>query len=66
MGNIAPNNTIVSQFIVLYAASTLRKQPVNTIKTAEIMTAVTGATGMKSKTIIAIIKSMIAAAMGAL
>ena len=66
MGIIAAKRTIVSQFIVLYAASTLRRQPVTTIRTAAIITAVTGAMGMKSNTIIAIIRSMMAAAIGAL
>ena len=44
----------------------LRKQPVNTISMAAIITAVTGATGIKSNTIMATINSMMAAATGAL
>ena len=66
IGIIAANNTIVSQLIVLYAASTLRTQPVTTISTAAIITAVTAATGIKSNTIIATISTIIAAATGAL
>ena len=51
IGIIAAMSTILSQLMVLYAASTLRKQPVNTINKPAMMTAVTGATGMKSNTI---------------
>ena len=62
MGIMAAMSTIDSQLMVLYAASTLRKQPVSTINTAAIITAVTGATGMKSNTIMATISAMMAAA----
>ena len=64
--DIAAMSTILSQFIVLYAASTLRKHPVSTINIPAIITAVTGATGIKSNTIINTINTMIAAATGAL
>ena len=66
IGIIAANSTMVSQLIVLYAASMLRTQPVRTMSTDAMSTAVTGAIGMKSKTISAIISSIIAAATGAL
>ena len=66
IGIMAAISTILSQFMVLYAASTLRKQPVRIIKTLAMSTAVTGATGMKSNTISTIISSMMAAANGAL
>ena len=66
IGIIAAMSTMLSQLIVLYAASTLRKQPVSTISRPAIITAVTGAMGMKSNTMTAIIASMIIAATGAL
>ena len=66
MGIMAAMSTTLSQLIVLYAASTLRKQPVSTISTAAIITAVTGATGMKSNTIMATMSSIMQAAKGAL
>ena len=66
IGSIAAKSTIVCQFMVLYAASTLRTQPVMTMSTAARSTDVTGATGMLSTTIITIIAIMIAAAIGAL
>ena len=66
IGSIAAKRTIVCQLMVLYAASTLRTQPVITIMTAARSTAVTGATGMLSTTIITIIAIMIRAAIGAL
>ena len=44
MGIIAAMSTMLSQLTVLYAAPTLRRQPVMTISNAATMTAVTGAT----------------------
>ena len=46
--------------------TTVLEKPDSTIMTPAIITAVTGATGMKSNTIIATIASIIAAASGAL
>ena len=66
MGIMAAMSTMLSQLMVLYAASTVRKQPVRIISTAAISTAVTGATGMKSNTIMATMATMTAAATGAL
>lgn len=66
IGSIAAKSTMVCQLIVLYAASTLRTQPVMTINIAASSTAVTGATGIESTTIMTIIANMISAAMGAL
>ena len=66
IGSMAAISTILSQLMVLYAASTLRKQPVSTINTAAIIIAVTGAIGMKSNTIAIIIRSMMIPANGAL
>ena len=65
-GIIAAMSTMLSQLMVLYAASTLRKHPVKMVSSAAMITAVTGATGTKSNTIMAIISSIIAAATGAL
>ena len=66
IGIMAAMRTMLSQLMVLYAASTLRKHPVTTISKPAAMTAVTGAIGMKSNTITAIIASIIIAASGAL
>ena len=66
MGIMAAISTTLSQLIVLYAASTLRMQPVSTMRMAAIMTAVTGSTGMKSNTIMATINSIMTPATGAL
>ena len=66
MGSIAPKSTMLSQLMLLYAASTLRTHPVNTMATAASITAVTGATGMNGKAITATIATMIKAAKGAL
>ena len=66
IGSMAAKRTIVSQLIVLYAASTLRMHPVIIIITAARSTAVTGATGMLSTTIRSIMAIIITAAMGAL
>lgn len=41
-------------------------QPVSTMSSPAVMTAVTGATGMKSNTIVRIMATMMAAASGAL
>ena len=66
IGSIAAKSTMVCQLIVLYAASTLRTHPVMTINIAASNTAVTGATGIESTTIITIMAIMISAAIGAL
>ena len=52
--------------MVLYAASTFLKHPQITINNAATVTAVTGAMGMKSKTIAATIANIMTAAKGAL
>ena len=41
IGSMAAINTMLSQLIVRYASSTLRRQPHNTIRTAAINTAAT-------------------------
>ena len=64
IGIIAAMSMMLSQLMVLYAASTLRKHPVNTVKRPAIMTAVTGATMLNA--IAAIIPIIITAATGAL
>ena len=64
IGIMAAMSIILSQFIVLYAASTLRKQPVSTVSNPAITTAVTGATMLNA--IVTIIAIIITAAIGAL
>lgn len=54
------------QFIVLYAASTLRKHPENTINKPAMATATTGEIGIKSNTMATIMSSIMATATGAL
>ena len=66
IGSMAAKRTIVCQLMVLYAASTLRTQPVITMRMAARRTDVTGATGMLSTTIITTIPIIMAAAIGAL
>lgn len=57
---------MLSQFIVLYAASTLQKHPENTINKPAMATATTGEIGIKSNTMTTIMSSIMAAATGAL
>ena len=66
IGIMAAMRIILSQFMVLYAASTFLKHPQITINNAATVTAVTGAMGMKSKTIAATIANIMTAAKGAL
>ena len=64
IGSMAAINTMLSQLIVRYASSTLRRQPHNTIRTAAINTAATA--GTQLNTMAAIISSIMPAARGAL
>ena len=64
IGSMAAISTMLSQLIVRYASSTLRRHPHSTIRTAAISTAATA--GTQLNTMAAIISSMMPAASGAL
>ena len=66
IGNIPAMRTMLSQLMVLYAASTFRKAPEITINNEAIRIAISGEIGIKSNIIAITIAIIIIPAMGAL